>query len=125
MKSSALLTLIALPVLSACVIVDGEVATDYDDRHATKYERVLAADIQASTVTLRVASNGCTDKAYFQPHTRLRHGEHQVGFERIREDYCRAYLPEGETFTWSFAELGFPDDADVILRNKIGRSDAD
>ena len=125
MKSSFVFSLFALPLLSACVIVDGEVATDFDDYSAPNYERVYAADIQASAVTLRVASNGCTDKAFFEPHTRLRNGQHEVGFERIREDYCRAYLPEGEIFTWSFAELGFPDDADVNLRNKIGRSDAD
>lgn len=125
MKSSILIAVFALPLLSACVIVDGEVATDFDNNHSVKYEKVYGADIGSSAITMRVASNGCTDKSFFEPHTRVRNGQHEVGFERIREDYCRAYFPEGKSFTWTYAEIGFPDDADVTLRNTIGRPDAD
>ena len=114
----ALLSALALsPVfLSACIIVDADdhVASNWDmDRD---YGSLKGADVAAN----QVSSNGCTTKDFIGADVR-KQGEDRfsVGFFREKEDYCRAYLPEGVALTWSFEELGIPDGAEVTVRNKI------
>ena len=110
----------ALTLLGGCVIVDADeqIRTDLDLDRA--YGTLKGADVSANTVMARVSSNGCTTKEFIGTDVR-RTGEDRfsVGFYREREDYCRAYLPEGVALTWSFAELGIPDGAEVNIRNKV------
>ncbi|WP_370235315.1 MULTISPECIES: hypothetical protein [Henriciella] len=110
----------SLAMLGGCVIVDADehVRADWDlDR---SYGTLKGADVSANTVMARVSSNGCTTKDFIGTDVR-KTGEDRfsVGFFREKEDYCRAYLPEGVALTWSFSELGIPDGAEVKIRNKV------
>ncbi|MGB3625434.1 MAG: hypothetical protein WA989_06395 [Henriciella sp.] len=107
--------------LSGCVIaVDGDddVHTNWDMGHS--YGTLKGADVSANSITARVSSNGCTTKDFIGTDVR-RMGDDRfsVGFVREKDDYCRAMLPEGIALTWSFAELGIPEGAEVKIRNEI------
>lgn len=114
---------IGLSALGGCVIaVDGDgdaYEANWDlDR---EYEILKAADVSGNTVTARVKSNGCTTKEFIDADVRkMNDNRFSVGFHRARPDYCRALLEDGVALTWSFAELGIPDGAEVSVRNTIG-----
>ncbi|WP_143435391.1 ubiquitin family protein [Henriciella aquimarina] len=112
---------VGLFALSGCIIVDADehdLGTDWDSHPS--YGTLKAADVTADSVTVRVTSNGCTSKDFIGTDVR-RMGEERfsVGFYREKEDYCRANLPDGVALTWSFAELGIPDGAEVKVCNTI------
>ena len=44
-----------------------------------------------------------------------------VGFRRIKDDNCKALVPDGRRMSWSFAELGIPRNSRVYLMNRVGR----
>jgi hypothetical protein len=107
--------------LGGCVIVDADVS-DAGWDHDFGY--VLGAEVspRGPDISITAHSNGCTNKEDFRPVVRERdHDRFDVGFRRTREDNCRALMPEGRTMTWSFAELGIPRDARVIILNPVGR----
>jgi hypothetical protein len=109
--------------LGGCVVVDADVhdtGWDWDG----DFGYVLGADVSARgpEVSITAHSNGCTNKEDFRPVVRDRgEARFNVGFRRIREDNCKALMPEGRTMTWSFAELGIPRDARVMIMNPVGR----
>ncbi|MEM5518736.1 hypothetical protein WNY37_17390 [Henriciella sp. AS95] len=112
----------SLAVLGGCVIIDSDeddaFRADWDlDR---TYGTLKGADVAADTVTARVSSNGCTTKDFIGADVR-KTGEDRfsIGFFREKEDYCRAYLPEGVELVWTFAELGIPEGAEVRVRNEV------
>jgi len=71
---------------------------------------------------IRTRSNGCTEKGDFDFVVRDRgDDEFDVGFRRERQDNCKALVPEGRRMTWSFAELGIPRQARVMILNPVGR----
>ena len=112
---------ITLVALSGCVIVaaDEEVLRD-DWVHERQYGTLKGADVAADSVTVRVSSNGCTTKDFISADVRKQEaGRFSVGFYRKKEDYCRANMPDGVALTWTFAELGIPDGAEVSVRNKV------
>lgn len=112
------ITLVALP---ACVIIDADEEALHSDWDGSRsYGALKGADVTGNAVTVRVSSNGCTTKEFIGTDIR-RMGDDRfsVGFYREKEDYCRANLPEGIALTWSFAELGIPDGADVSIRNTV------
>lgn len=109
---------------SACVVID---ADDDDDYIHTAYkaapaERLYAASVTGDAVTIRAASSGCTGPESFDVEVDPRGDEaFAVTFERVREDYCRAAMPDGIEITYSLRELGLPPGASVRVTNPIGR----
>jgi hypothetical protein len=122
MRFATVTGLLAALSLGACVIIDTDddgIAGFDDDRG---YGTIRAASVGPDRVTARVASNGCTSKDTIRPDIR-KTGDNQftLGLKRVREDYCKALLPDGVELTWAFEELGIPDGAQVILLNRISR----
>ena len=122
MKYLTLTAFAGLSMMTAgCVIVDADV-DELDARYSHDAERVYSAKIEDNTITLRVAASGCTTKEFFDTDVdRLGENKFEVEFEREKRDYCKMMQPNGEKLTWSFAELGLPDGATVILKNPVGR----
>ncbi|HBH89350.1 hypothetical protein [Ponticaulis sp.] len=120
-----LLTLAAISgtalLAAGCVIIDAD-SDGYSSHYASHDDRVYSADVSGDTVTVRVPSNGCTDKSYFKVDVdREDHNTFYVEFEREREDHCRGLMPEGVELVYSFSELGIPAGASVVIENPVGR----
>ncbi len=113
---------LALP-LGGCLMVSADVKGDIDD-FPHDLPRLLGAEVGARepTVSIVVSSNGCTEKSQFAPVI-SRDGDHEarVGFRRIEEDRCRAFMAEGKRLTWTFDELGISGATRVTISNRIGR----
>ncbi|MAF57585.1 hypothetical protein [Ponticaulis sp.] len=106
---------------AGCVIIDAD-SDGYSSHYSSHDDRVYSADVSGDTVTVRVPSNGCTDKSYFEVDVdREDHNTFYVEFEREREDHCRALMPEGVELVYSFSELGIPAGASVVIENPVGR----
>jgi hypothetical protein len=109
-------------MLGGCIIVDADVKADDWDHGGFGY--VMAADIspRGPDITVTVHSNGCTNKEDFDAVVKGRgDGHFDVGFRRRQPDRCKAFVAEGRDLTWSFAELGIPRDARVMILNPVGR----
>ncbi len=106
--------------LSACIIVDndGDNLVEWDS--SSDYGSIRGASVAGDTITVRVSSNGCTTQDFIRADVSP-HGDDRftVGFARVKQDYCRALLPDGVELTWTFAELGIPSGASVKVRNPI------
>jgi hypothetical protein len=108
-------------MLGGCIIIDAdEVDSHYD--YDSSWGSVYAADVGLDAISVTVRDNGCTTKDFFEVDIdgddEL---EFEIGFDRIREDHCKAYNPAGKRLTWSFAELGIPAGADVSVENQVRR----
>ena len=107
--------------LSGCVIAvdaDDDVHSNWDMHH--DYGALKGADIGPDFVMARVSSNGCTTKDFIGADVdKTGDNRFSVGFYRERQDYCEAYVPEGVELSWTFEELGIPQDAAVRIRNDI------
>ncbi|MAP94351.1 MAG: hypothetical protein CMK07_05310 [Ponticaulis sp.] len=123
MKFPALLAIAGLTaVLAGCVIIDADSDDDWDASYSSDGERVYSADITDTGLTVRVAASGCTSKDFFDVDVDKKDDDtFTVELNRERRDYCKMMQPEGERLSWSFAELGIPDGATVLLRNPVGR----
>ena len=112
---------VTLVMLSGCIIVDadeGDVHADWNSERS--YGTLKGADVAANEITIRVTSNGCTTKDFISTDIRkMKSDRFSVGFYRTKEDYCRANMPDGVALTWSFAELGIPEGAEVRVRNSV------
>ena len=115
-------SLLALPIATACVYIDAE---DHD-RHRFHVETqfglpsLLGADVQAETVSIRIDSGGCTNKDTIEASTdKDGRNEYEVAFDRLKDDNCEAYLPEGVRLTWTYDELGIPAGAYVRILNPV------
>lgn len=110
--------------LSGCVIVDADVRESDWDR-ASGAEILLGAEVgvRAPEVSIVASSNGCTRKEHFTPDIDSKDDGRRfdVRFRRTVEDHCKALMPEGVRMTWSFAELGLPQGAEIRITNRIGR----
>ncbi|MEO0466262.1 MAG: hypothetical protein AAF216_06945 [Pseudomonadota bacterium] len=124
MARSALATsLMCLPLLSACIVIDadgdGADFTASVDRGGAG--TVYGAEIAGEAITYRVTSNGCTDEGNFHVDVN-RHDDHfHIELDRIRDDNCRAYLRDGTTVSWTYEELGLPEDAKIVIANPVRR----
>lgn len=108
--------------VSACSTVQSIPGVPGGEREdpASRLETILDARIvEGDILVIRVASNGCTQKADFDVTVRRRGGEHEVTIERTREDYCRALLPEGVEIPWGFEELGVRRGQQVRVVNPV------
>lgn len=72
------------------------------------------ADFQG--ITLQVRSGGCTDKNSFRVQIQETMPL-QVTFERVRQDFCEAYFPYGKSVQYTWAELGIPPGARLVITN--------
>lgn len=107
--------------LGGCIIIDADdsdMSYDYDSNWATVY----AADAGPDTVSITVSDNGCTTKEFFEVDVdQDAEMEFDIGFDRIREDYCKMLNPAGKMLTWTYSELGIPGGAEVSIRNSVRR----
>ncbi|MEM9669461.1 MAG: hypothetical protein AAF950_11105 [Pseudomonadota bacterium] len=123
MKIQLASAVLGIAMLGGCVIIDADDADfhsefDYNDGYGTVY----GADVVGGAVAFTVSDNGCTDKNFFDVRVFGEdEDEFEVGIKRVREDHCRAYNPEGKTFSWTFQELGIPSDAEVTVLNRVRR----
>jgi len=119
MKLTGLLgTAAAAALLGGCVIVNA----DGRDRDGHGYLYGVEVSAQNRDVTILVRSNGCTQKNHFRLAVDRRGEErYDIGFHRSEADNCRALVPEGRRLSWTFAELGIPEDARVMIVNQVGR----
>jgi len=72
------------------------------------------ADFQG--ITIQVRSGGCTDKNSFRARIQQTTPA-QVTFERVRQDFCEAFLPYGESVQYNWAELGIPAGSRIVITN--------
>lgn len=120
MKASMVAGLFGAFALSGCVIVDADEHVRADWSGERDYGELMGADVSADVITVRVTSNGCTTKDFIGANVNKSGDDRfSVGFYREREDYCRAYLPDGVSLSWTFEELGIPDGAVVRIRNDV------
>ena len=114
---------IAAAMLSGCVIVDADVReSEWGARGDFGYLYGAEVSGRDPEITIIARSNGCTEKGDFDFVVRDRgDDEFDVRFRRERQDNCKALVPEGRRMTWSFAELGIPRQARVMILNPVGR----
>lgn len=106
--------------LGGCVIVDADEHVRADWGGDRSYGELMGADVTNGIITARVTSNGCTTKDFIGADVdKTGDNRFSVGFYRERQDYCEAYVPEGVELSWTFEELGIPQDAAVRIRNDI------
>ncbi len=74
----------------------------------------IAMDAEAKTVSIVVASSGCTDKSYFNFTLE---GD-VLFFKRIKRDACKA-MPRREVLTYTLKELGIRPDSEFRIGNPI------
>lgn len=127
MKASSILTIgIAAAALSGCVVAiggdrDGH-SVSYTSGDYNGYASVYAADIGADAIAFTVESSGCTDEKFFEVDVlKTDDDTFSVGLTRTREDYCKAYVENGKTVSWTYRELGIPNGAQVSVLNGIRR----
>jgi hypothetical protein len=123
MKSAMKLGAVALlaTALSGCLIVDADVReTGWGFSGGLLYGAEVSVRGPAE-ISVVAHSNGCTQKEDFSAEVDRDDGRYRVRFERDRPDNCKALVPEGRRMTWSFAELGIPDGAQVTIANRVGR----
>jgi hypothetical protein len=107
--------------LGGCIIIDAdEVQADYD--YGSSWGTVYAADVSVDTISVTVSDNGCTTKEFFHVDVDEDDAmEFDIGFDRIREDYCKMQNPAGKRLTWTYSELGIPYGAEVSIKNRVRR----
>ncbi len=109
--------------LGGCLIVDADVRES--DWSGFSGGLLYGAEVSVRApgeVSIVARSNGCTQKEHFRADVDRQDGNsYRVRFERVQEDNCKALVPEGKRMTWSFAELGVPQDARVTVGNRVGR----
>ncbi len=112
----------AAATLGGCVIVSADVRERWD--HNGDFGTLYGAEVsqRGGEVTIIAHSNGCTQKEDFRFVLSDRgDDEFALGFRRENPDNCKALVPDGRRMTWSFAELGLPRDASVVILNPVGR----
>ena len=107
-------------VLSACIYVDAENDRGFHFETQFGLPDLRAVDIGEDAVTIRMNSNGCTNKDTVEASVdQDGRNEYEIAFDRTREDNCRAYFPNGVELTWTYEELRIPDGAYVRVLNDI------
>lgn len=126
MKSSFIIAAVGSTfLLSGCVFAVGGNGDGYSNRYTsdeTGYGAVYAADVATNAVSFIVPDNGCTDESFFDVDVR-KTGDNtfKVGLDRVRQDHCKGYNPDGQNVSWTFSELGIPDGAEISILNGVRR----
>lgn len=123
-RTACALALIAVPALSACVVIESDsihddVRTELDHGSAGT---VYGASLYPDHVEFMVTSNGCTDESYFEVDVK-HHGadEATLTLDRTKTDPCKALIAEGTMVSWSFEELGLAPGTEVTIANRVVR----
>lgn len=107
-------------MLSGCIYIDAEDAGGYHVSTQFGLEDLRAVNITADTVTIRIDSNGCTSKDKIDVDVdQDGRNEYELAFERVGEDLCRAYFPDGVELSWTYDELEIPEGAYVRVLNDV------
>ena len=80
-------------------------------------EAIYGVTAARDTVTVRVASNGCTTKADFAFFVERKNGATTVAFARRKVDTCRTVRAGHADLEFSLAELGLAPDTPVFVLN--------
>ena len=123
MKSQAIIGLaLSAALVTGCVYIDAEDAGGYHIATQFGLPDLRAVDIGESSVTIRMDSNGCTNKETVEADVdQDGRNEYEIAFDRIKEDHCRAYFPNGTELTWTYQELDIPEGAYVRVLNDVAR----
>jgi len=82
-------------------------------------EPVYSADAGREAITIRVSSNGCTQKADFAFFVERRGDAMTVAFGRKRIDTCRSFAMGHTDLAFTWAELGVAPRTPVFLLNPL------
>lgn len=121
MKTQSIFGLVlGAAVLTGCIYVDAEDTGGYHVSTHFGLEDLRAVDIGEDSVTIRIDSNGCTNKETVDVDVdQDGRNEYELAFERTKKDHCRAYFPNGIELTWTFEEIGVPEGAYVRVLNDV------
>ena len=120
MKLRTCLALAATISLSACVYIDADDASSFHVETQFGLPDLRAVDIGEDAVTIRIDSNGCTNKETIAASVdQDGRNEYEIAFDRVKEDNCRAYFPNGIELTWTYDELDIPEGAYVRVLNDV------
>ena len=79
--------------------------------------RVTAIDINAQTITLRVATGGCTRKKDFVVKVAKSYPVTVLEVIKVKKDRCKGLFPSGTTITFTRQELGIDADEKILVIN--------
>lgn len=82
-------------------------------------ETIYGARAGREALTVRVASHGCTAKADFAFYVERKGEALTLAFGRRRLDACRSLAAGTTELTFTWAELGVPPGAPVVLLNPL------
>jgi len=82
-------------------------------------EPLYAADAGRDAITIRVSSNGCTQKGDFAFFVERRGDAVTVAFGRKRIDTCRSFAMGRADLAFTWAELGLAPRTPVFLLNPL------
>lgn len=126
MKRNLIVAGLALGVAAAACSNDEEevgssLASGVGD---SRSEALLGYEAKDDALIIRVKTNGCTDKRSFRVDASADAASaadpvYRVSLSRLRPDYCKAYLPEGEVLTWTLEELAIPLDAAIQVDSRV------
>jgi hypothetical protein len=82
-------------------------------------EPLYRAEAGRETLTISVASSGCTAKADFAVHVEKKGGAVTLAFGRKRLDTCKSFAMGRTELTFTWAELGVEPRTPVFLLNPL------
>jgi hypothetical protein len=112
------LILVALAVLGGCAIGPPRVLAPAGAGFA-ELEPLYLARAGPESLTIAVASNGCTAKADFAFYLERKAGAATLAFGRRRLDTCQSFAPGKTELSFGWDELGVERGAPVFLLNPL------
>ncbi|EAT59265.1 hypothetical protein CferDRAFT_1272 [Chlorobium ferrooxidans DSM 13031] len=88
-------------------------------------EVLLGLNQTPKTIDIRVATGGCTQKEDFKIDVKkglTEKSPYSITIYRIKNDYCKAYLPEGVLLSFTKEELGINGLTEFIVTNRFGNT---
>jgi len=114
------LFVLAALALGGCATVGGRPApTAPAHGPLAELEPLYSAQAGRETLTIRVASNGCTAKPDFAFYVERRGDTVALAFGRKHVDACKSFAMGQAELTFSWEELGLSARAPVFLLNPI------
>lgn len=86
--------------------------------YSQEIEVIRGMMISENGIIFNVDSNGCTIKEDFKVSVSKKDEQNIILLQRIREDLCRSYIPQGVKIFFTYEELGF-DEGFVMLANPL------
>ncbi|WP_165188862.1 hypothetical protein [Caulobacter soli] len=106
--------------LGGCAGRGGVTLVARPGQDATELEALSAVEADASGLTLRVASTGCTKRDDFTFYVDRSGPQPAVAFARKRLDLCRR-APTTTTLRFSYQELGVSGQGRLAVLNPVNR----